>query len=148
MNVFFSAPFSRLCSVQAGFEPRFRGYFEAIICKLRERGHSLYSAHMIENWGTKLRDPKSMVAEDFAGVRNCDALVAYLGGPVSEGVLVELGWASAHEKQIILLLEVRREYSPLVTNLNALVHSHKLYLDEVGGVNDLLNPLVKILGGT
>jgi nucleoside 2-deoxyribosyltransferase len=145
MNIFFSAPFSRLCSIQGGFEPRFRGYFEAIICRLKERGHSLYSSHLIENWGTILRDPQSMVVEDFAGVRTCDALLAYLGGPVSEGVLVELGWASAQGKPVILLLEERREYSPLVMNLDALVRSHKLYLDEIGGVNNLLNLLVEML---
>jgi nucleoside 2-deoxyribosyltransferase len=145
MNIFVSAPFSRLCLADGGFEPLSRGYFEAVILRLKESGHSIYSAHLIENWGARLRDPKSMVIEDFAGIRTCDALVAYLGGPVSEGVFVELGWASALEKPVILLLEERREYSPLVANLSALVRSYKLYIDEAGGVADILNPLVEIL---
>lgn len=54
-----------------------------------------------------LSNCKSVLARDRNDVRRCDAVVAYFpkGARPSAGTLVELGWADAWRKPIVLLVD-------------------------------------------
>ena len=71
-----------------------------------------------EAWGAAWMPGEVCAPLDMAEMRRCDAVVAYPGR--SCGVGIELGWATAWGKPIILLLEHSRSYSPVLCGLSAL----------------------------
>ncbi|MBL7159920.1 nucleoside 2-deoxyribosyltransferase [Candidatus Microgenomates bacterium] len=58
-----------------------------------------------KNWEEKNYPPKKAFRETFAAIKKCDALLAFVEHPEkSEGMLLELGYAKALDKKIILLI--------------------------------------------
>jgi nucleoside 2-deoxyribosyltransferase len=94
---------------------------------LRRQGHKVLSAHLYENFGEM--DVSGRVQEvcsrDFQWMRQCDLFVAVLpldrdGNVIcSSGTSVELGWASAMGKPIVLVCDPEAKYSHLVIGLDA-----------------------------
>lgn len=54
-----------------------------------------------------LTSPKGIVARDHNDVMTCDAVLMYLLNPtkVSIGTMIEIGWAHAYRKPIILVMD-------------------------------------------
>lgn len=98
--------------------PAFEGFIRALHRMLREESDETFLALEREEWGAALLEAHHCAPLDFAEMRRCDLVIAYPGQ--SCGVAVELGWASALGKQVILLLDADSEYSPLVAGLNTL----------------------------
>lgn len=67
---------------------------------------------------------------DFEGIKESDVIVAYPGSPISGGVHIELGWASALNKPIVLLLKKDEEYSPLIIGLHTKTSVFTMFFEE------------------
>ncbi len=85
---------------------------------LRSKGYEVHNAHEREQWGEDWYCPEQCTPLDLEKIKDSSILVAFPGNPPSGGVHIELGWASALEKRIILLLEENGTYSNLVLGLN------------------------------
>ena len=85
---------------------------------LRSKGYEVHNAHEREKWGENWYSPEQCTPLDFEKIKDSSILVALPGNPPSGGVHIELGWASALGKRIILLLEENGTYSNLVLGLN------------------------------
>lgn len=96
------------------FEAFIRGLFNM----LREESDETFLALEREGWGRALMPGDICTPLDFAEMTRCDLVVAYPG--VSCGVGVELGWASALGKPIILLLDQDGDYTPMIRELGRL----------------------------
>jgi nucleoside 2-deoxyribosyltransferase len=81
----------------------------AHIAALREallaQGAAVFSAHHNEDWGRSWLPSEICTPADFLAVGKSDVVCAVLGAPPSPGVLVELGWASALHKALVILVE-------------------------------------------
>jgi nucleoside 2-deoxyribosyltransferase len=92
---------------------------------LEDGGVSVDSAHRVEGWGLRSNDlpPTSIVERDFAWAKASDAVVAVLELPNqrrpwrTDGTFVELGWASALNKPVIVLSRMDTNQSSLVRGL-------------------------------
>ena len=96
-----------------------RELLERIILLLESEGHDVSSAQKREAWGKEIMPPETCTPLDYVGIRNADVVVAIPGDPASGGTHIELGWATAHGKQLVVLLEQDRYYSPLVYGLGS-----------------------------
>jgi len=88
-----------------------------------QKGHDVISAHVREDWGQNLMPPEEFTPLDLNLIKECDLVIAYVDYQPS-GVYVELGWASALKKKIIVLAEKPvSQLSPLVQGLSRITET-------------------------
>ena len=100
------------------------------------------------NWGIDHKGPEECTKSDFEGVKSCDFLVVIPGNNISKGISggvhVELGWASALDKKMHILIEDNYQYSPVLMGLNILspteYHKCNKFLD-----NEMLDTIINIV---
>lgn len=138
MKVFISCPFTGLCDEEKyEIKEQYKSFFNKLIKMLEEKGCDYYLAIKRENWGIDHKGPEECTKSDYEGVKSSDFLIVIPGNKISKGISggvhVELGWASAMQKKMHILIEDNFEYSPVLLGLNALsiTHYHKC--------NDFLN---------
>jgi nucleoside 2-deoxyribosyltransferase len=117
-HIFLAAPYSQWIDPTSGLvHRRWHSRLESLRRHLIQAGASVYSAHHNESWGACLFPPHRCTPLDFGAVKLADTVCAVLGRPVSGGVCVELGWASALGKPILLIMEPETPCTPLITGL-------------------------------
>ena len=115
MRLFLAAPFTGKINCAKGeIEIGYRTWLASIADRLRQAGHEVVCAHEREAWGADLDAPEDAVSLDFQEIDASDAVVAYVGEPPSPGVQLELGYASARRKPIVLFYR-RDSYPPYLT---------------------------------
>ena len=121
MYVFLAFPFAGLCNPETGeVDNQYRDFFEKLKSGVKERGHKYFLAHEREDWGAEYKGPMECVPVDYQGVSDCDFMIVVPGNPISGGVHVELGWASALKKDMHIFTEKDARYSPVVMGLASL----------------------------
>ncbi|MFD0385337.1 hypothetical protein ACFQ2B_32895 [Streptomyces stramineus] len=114
-SLFLAGPFLQLLDPATGEMPEeARAPFSLLIKHFEGHGLDVHNAHRREAWGAELMPPDTCTRLDQDGIRDADVFVALPGAPPSPGTHIEIGWASAFDKPIVLLLERGREYTFLV----------------------------------
>lgn len=131
MNVFLASPFSQFCDEKTDTIIENRWFFEDIIKEFKKRGYKYFCSQERENWGEKYTSPNESILADIKGIKECNLFVAIPGNPISGGVHIEIGWASAHKKKIILFLDKKVEYSPMILGLPEISDCKFIYYDEL-----------------
>ncbi len=117
--VFLGGPFKSLVSPETGeMREGDKNRLMQLIHFLEDRGLRVFNAHRREGWGREFLTPEECTRLDFEEIHSSEAFIAFPGSPPSPGTHVEIGWASALRKPIILLLEEGREYAFLVRGLH------------------------------
>jgi hypothetical protein len=121
-KVFLAAPFSNKVHPLTGvFEDReLEETITALVQAITSMGHVVESPHIRDVWGQKLRSPADCTRLSYTLIGECDILIALPGDPPSGGVHLEIGWASALRKKIVLILKYGQSYSPLVEGLQSI----------------------------
>jgi nucleoside 2-deoxyribosyltransferase len=118
LRVFLAAPFVQFIHPSDGVvDPLWRARISALRDEILAAGHAVFNAHHNEAWGAQGLPPAECVPSDFRGLQAADLVLAYVGSPPSTGVALELGWASALRKPVVLLLDRDTSYSPMITAL-------------------------------
>lgn len=99
-SVFIAAPFTQFTRNDGSFDEDAQTIIRSAIDVCAEFKINYYSAHEIEDWGRNLREPDEALKADIDAVSTSERVVIILLGKLSEGVLVELGVALAHAKEI------------------------------------------------
>lgn len=126
-RVFLACPITDLLDPEKGNLPSsYEVFIKTMHQFLVERSDSVFLALEREKWGASLMEAAVCTPLDYEEMQACTAVVAYPGN--SRGVAVELGWASALGKPIVLLLEEGATYTPMIDGLDRLPNSnvHKL----------------------
>lgn len=97
--------------------PERRQLLEGIIETLEGNNYDVLSAHRREKWGQEWWPADKCTQLDHEWVEESDLVVALPGDPASGGTHIELGWTTAHGKNLAVLLENSGKYSPLVHGL-------------------------------
>ncbi|NNB94888.1 nucleoside 2-deoxyribosyltransferase [Corallococcus exiguus] len=127
-SVFLGGPFKALVSAETGeMREDEKARLLSLIQFFEQRGLRVFNAHRREAWGREFLTPEECTRLDFEEISSCDAFVAFPGSPPSPGTHVELGWASALRKPIVLLLEEGKEYAFLVRGLHTVSNVTSLY---------------------
>ncbi|MBF6048513.1 hypothetical protein GO001_25455 [Streptomyces sp. NRRL B-1677] len=118
-SLFLAGPFLQLLDPATGeMSGDARAPFDTLIKHFEAQRLSVHNAHRREAWGAELMRPEVCTRIDQEEIRKADAFVALPGFPASPGTHIELGWASAFGKPIVLLLERDRQYTFLVQGLH------------------------------
>lgn len=125
------------------FDERVKQIILFIIDRLREANCLISSAHLLERFGLDTADlnPDEVARRDFRLMQECDFFVAVLVPADGEGILrtdgthVELGWASAMQKPVIIVTmqQCMPHLSHLVRGLNQITGVRFLDLERIYG---------------
>ncbi|MEU1377430.1 nucleoside 2-deoxyribosyltransferase [Streptomyces triculaminicus] len=133
-SVFLAGPFLQLLDPATGEMPESaRSPFDTLIKHFEAQGLSVHNAHRREAWGADLMRPEVCTRIDQEEIRKADAFVALPGSPASPGTHIEIGWASAFGKPIVLLLERGRDYTFLVQGLHTVATVEYVLHTDVAG---------------
>jgi len=129
LRVFVGAPFTKYMSSGKEFDDLLRDFLKRIYTFLSLKGHTIISAHIREDWGDRLMNPNECTVKDFEDISDCDLFLVFPGN--SCGVHIELGWASALNKHILICIKDNKYYSPLIYGLCSLSDAKLIrYSDE------------------
>ncbi|MFJ6674831.1 nucleoside 2-deoxyribosyltransferase [Actinosynnema sp. NPDC091369] len=118
-RIFLGGPFKASVDPATGtLRAAERTRLESVIARLERDGHEVHNAHRREGWGAAFLTPEECTRLDFEEISASDVFVAFPGAPASPGTHVEIGWASALGKPVVLLLEDGAEYAFLVRGLH------------------------------
>jgi hypothetical protein len=134
-TAFLAGPFKAIVDPATGvLRPFDRGRFEALIDYLEARGYTVHNAHRRESWGAAFLSPEECTRLDYEQIHDCDLFVAFPGSPASPGTHIEIGWATAFGKPMILLLEDGHTYAYLVQGLHSVGDVRYVHMprDETG----------------
>lgn len=128
MRIFLGAPFTNYLNGYE-FNQELKQTLETIISSLEKKGHTVRSAHVREKFGQELMSPEECTPLDFEEIQKCDLFIAIPSNPPSGGVHVELGWASATKKDIIICMKKTGKYSPLIHGLHKISNSKTIIFE-------------------
>jgi nucleoside 2-deoxyribosyltransferase len=139
VRLFLSAPFTQYVTTSDSSElESFRVKWSGLIHALEGSGHEVLSAHRRESWGTRLDPPAVALAADLEGLRACDLVIAYSGDPPSPGVQLELGYAVAIERPILVFTERGHQEPYLLRGLPAVSEAEVIDIDAVSEIETIL----------
>ncbi len=118
MLVFLATPYSQLCDEEYKVKKEYKEFFEKLTKEIKKLGVDYFLAVERENYGKEYTSDKESTKIDFETIKKCDLMCVIPGVPASGGVHVELGWASANNKDIEIFLNENNNYSPMVTGLS------------------------------
>lgn len=141
MKVFFAIPYSQLCNEKYEVKKEYRIFLEKLVNETKRLGCDYFLAHERENWGKEYSSAEESTQIDFNTIKNSDLVCVIPGVPNSSGVHVEIGWASANKRKMIIFLKKDYHYSPMVTGIHKITNVQYHYYDEDFG-EDLLNSII------
>lgn len=117
-RVFLATPSLRLTGPADGVFPlALRTRVTDLRTALLDCGVKVFSSHHDEAWMARGAMPGPRVPSVHRAVVSADVVVASVTSPLSSGIALELGWASAMRKPIVLLVDRSIAHNPLVTAL-------------------------------
>ncbi|MBQ7240095.1 MAG: hypothetical protein IJS56_01515 [Bacilli bacterium] len=131
MNIFLASPFSQFCEGDSDIIVENRWFFERLIKFFKKNKFDYFCSQERENWGENYVSPEESIICDVNGIKDCDLFVAIPGNPISGGVHVEIGWASAYNKKMLVFLDKNIEYSPMILGLKELTDCTFIYYDDL-----------------
>jgi nucleoside 2-deoxyribosyltransferase len=118
--VFLAAPIScRFDPTTDTEDVALKNTLVSILEILKKYGYKIRSAHVREDWGKKLMEPRVFVALDYRWIKESDLIIAYVDG-TSSGLYVEIGWASLLSKDILILHKEGTHFSPMILGLESI----------------------------
>lgn len=92
-----------------------RKKLEKIISIIEKNNHQAFVYFRNRtNWRVKNFPPGKVIKESFWEIKKCDAVVGFIDRPkLSEGMLLEIGFAKALNKKIILLISGKYSFPTL-----------------------------------
>jgi nucleoside 2-deoxyribosyltransferase len=130
-KVFVAGPFYGLVDEKTGvMDDSAQARITLLIDYFEQAGCEVYNAHRREAWGKEFLTADVCTKLDFDEIADADLWVGYPGVPMSPGTHVEIGWASATGKPMVVLLEKDERHSFLVTGLATVANISYIHFDE------------------
>lgn len=115
-KIFISCPVTKYCNenlVTNGYQ----NFLEKLYEVCQSDCENIYLAIKADNYNIKnMASDKMCTLQDYNEMLEADVVIAIPES--SQGVAVEIGWASALNKKIIVVLDEDVEYSPLIKAIN------------------------------
>jgi len=121
MKIYVAGPLRALVDKENNIKPEYVEKIEKLRIFLKEKGYEVYIPHEFEGYAeAKKLSVDEIALNDFNEIRSSDIVICYPGDPPSGGTCVELGWATAWAKRVILLLKRTKDYSSLIKGISEL----------------------------
>lgn len=126
-KIFIACPFIKYINGTTFTDCNFKAFIQKLAALCRSYGVQVFLALERENYGAN-RMPNYSCAMDYEEMKDSDLVIAIPDD--SMGVSVELGWASALKKTILIVLDRNKKYSPLVYKLNEITPGNPIWHEE------------------
>jgi nucleoside 2-deoxyribosyltransferase len=141
LKVFVGGPIQHAVSPRGQLVPALHELLVKVITVIEEGGGEVLSAHVVERFGQISHQfgPEEVTARDYLWMTQCDAYLPILPSVTpgtlmrTDGTHIELGWASALGKPILVLTDIGEEPggSHLLRGLPAIATASFLDIDDV-----------------
>lgn len=136
--ILVGGPIQNAISIDGVFDMEIRHLIECVLKALEKANYHVLSSHVYENFGGMDVRGKSreVCARDYQWMQECDLFLAIFpldskGNAIStSGTCVELGWASAMGKPIVVVRDSAPKYSHLIVGLDAVTQVTEVYINE------------------
>lgn len=125
-KIFIACPFIKYVDGTSFTSESYKKFTEELYELCQEIVPNVFLALKRENYGSKPLETYSCKM-DLDELEDSDIIIAVPDD--SMGVAVELGWASAHNKYIVLLLNKEQNYSALVKNIITITPGHIIWYE-------------------
>lgn len=129
MNIFISCPISKYYNSDNKVDGDYIDFLEKIYCICSEKSNSVYLAIKNDNYNIEeMASDEVCTLTDYNALLKADLIFAIPED--SQGVAIELGWASALKKKIIIAYENGYTYSSLIKALSEVTDTTLLFMDK------------------
>ncbi len=143
-NLFVCAPITQISDPKTQvMDPQFRTWLTPFLDRLKADGHEVVCAHEREKWGESPYPPPRALIADLDAIKAADAIVAFIGDPVSPGVQMEIGYALSFPKPVVWIEQPGSKVPYLMEGLDAATRTVRLPFREEDGFKDTIAVAVK-----
>ena len=133
-----------VCPISKHFEKNkmdedYQIFIKKLYRYIKEKYKNVFLALEREKYGQEKMSGEVCTPLDYKEMKDTDILLAIPED--SMGVAIEIGWASAFHKNIILILDKKYKVSPLVENIDTVTNCKKVYIDTTNGYQKCLNDI-------
>jgi len=128
MKAYIAAPYTSKSSTQGNphhgkiTDTSYINFLDSIESVIRSSGFQTFLPHRdLHKWGTANLSAEEIGRKSMEQVKNSDLLIAY--PEQSTGVNIELGWASASKKKILILINENDRISIMHSGLQGVTDS-------------------------
>jgi nucleoside 2-deoxyribosyltransferase len=137
-RVFVGGPIQKAINRTGAFDTEIRQVIETVLDVVNKANYQVLSAHVYERFGEMdvQGQFREVCARDYKWMQECDLFIAIFpldshGKAIcTSGTSVELGWASAMGKPIILVRDPAPKYSHLIMGLDVVTQVMEVYINE------------------
>lgn len=120
-TIFLSTPITNAINAKTGYlNTIIATRINMVACYIQSKGFEVFLAIEREKWGMELMSSEKCTPKDFEGLMSSHHLIVLLTDYISEGTLIEIGWASARNIPISIICDKSIELSPLVKGLHTI----------------------------
>ncbi len=135
-KVFIACPISKHFD-KGIVEESYKKFIEELYNELKNNYREVFLALEREKYGKARMEGHICTPLDFKEMKDADLLIAIPED--SMGVAVEIGWASALKKEIVVVLDKKYKTSPLIENINTITKSNNINIDSTFGYTECIN---------
>lgn len=136
-SYFISFPFSTFHENRSDLLiPKAKEFFEELTDYFNDNNIFYYLSQEQKVCRENYYTEEELTKFDYETMKKCEYVFFAPENPYSDDSYIELGWASALKKNIILLLEKNTYYPPLVTEITCMTNVKVYYYEDF--YNDVL----------
>lgn len=148
-KIFIACPFIKYIEGNNFINDNFKKFTEDLYLLCSQYASEVFLALKREDYGENPMKSYSC-AMDLEEAENADLVIAIPDD--SMGVAVELGWVSAMQKTVILILNEKQTYTPLICNINQITPGQVIFYKEEENetltyIKEVLEHYKKIMDG-
>lgn len=132
-KMFIACPISKYLT-EDGIDNNFEIFIKDIIQFCRQYFKEVYIALEREEFGKKKMYGSDCTIPDYEAIKESDVLLAIPED--SMGVSIEIGWASALKKEVIVLLDKNYKQTELCKAINSITPGTTINIDTTNGYNE------------
>lgn len=125
-TIFIACPISKYLT-ETGMDKEFENFIKKVYSVCKEYTSKVFLALKREEYGKARMDDHVCTPLDYQEMEKADLIIAIPED--SQGVAVELGWASAMNKQVFLILNKNYNISPLITALHTVTNAEYCHIE-------------------
>lgn len=145
-KIFIGCPITKYIKDNSFTDECFKSFINALYNLCTNYADEVFLALKREQYGKRLMT-ETCTELDYEEMKNANLVIAIPED--SKGTAVELGWASILGKQIILILNKERRYTPLISGLGDITNTQIIWYDknlDAEVLNSILNMIEMIKG--
>lgn len=141
-RLFIACPISKYLT-EDGINKDFEDFIKELVSLCRKHFKEVYIALEREEYGKRKMYGSICTILDFRKIETIDTLLAIPEN--SMGASIEIGWASALEKEVIVVTDKKYKQSELVKSINCITEGTTINIDSSNGYKIVKRRLFKKL---